>query len=61
MRLTWKDGDSTPFIGAAATLMAGPGVRWLAAVIRYAPEAPAGAARRCDTHEVICQDGAAQR
>ena len=59
MRLTWKDGVSTPFVGAAATLMAATGVFWLAAVTRYALEAPAGAARRCDTHEVICQDGAA--
>jgi hypothetical protein len=59
MRLTWKDGVSTPFVGAAATLMAGTGVFLPAAVIRYALEAPVGAARRCDTHEVTCQDGAA--
>ena len=39
MRLTWKDGDSTSLVGAAATLMAATGVFWLAAVIRYAPMA----------------------
>jgi len=61
VRLTWKDGVSTPFIEAAATLVAATGAFWFAAAIRYALMAPPGAARSCDTHEVICQDGAAQR
>ena len=49
MRLIRRDGDSTPFVGAAAALMAATGVFWLAAVIRYALEAAAGTAQRCDT------------
>ena len=61
MRLTWKDGVSTPFVEAAATPVAATGAFCFAAAIRYAPMAPAGAARSRDTHEVICQDGAAQR
>lgn len=54
MRLTWKDGVVTPFVEAAATLVAATGACWFAAAIRYALGS-------CDTHEVICQDGAAQR
>ena len=61
MRLTWKDGVSTPFGEAAATLAAATGACWSAAAIRHALMAPPGAARSCDTYEVICQDGAAQR
>jgi hypothetical protein len=61
VRLTCKDGVSTPFVGAAGTLVAATGAFLLAAAIRYAPMALAGAARSCDTHEVICQDGAVQR
>jgi hypothetical protein len=59
MRLNWKDGVSTPFVGAAAALQAPR-----ASCRPQRPsvlEAPAGAARRCDTHEVSCQDWAAQR
>ena len=61
MRLDWKDGVSAPFVEAAASLVAATGAFWFAAAIRYPLMAPAGAARSCDTHEVICQDGAAQR
>ena len=60
VRLTWKDGVSTSFVEAAATLVAAT-VVWFAAAIRYALMAPAGAARSCDAHEVICQDRVAQR
>ena len=42
MRLTWKDGVSTPFVEAAATLVAATGVLWLAAAIGYPVMAPAG-------------------
>jgi hypothetical protein len=59
--LTRKDGVSTPFVEAAAMLVAAAGVFWFAAAVRCALMAPGGAARSCDTHEVICQDGAAQR
>jgi hypothetical protein len=58
VRLTWTDGVSTRSVEAAATLVAAGA---FAAAIRYALMAPAGAARSCDTREVICQDGAAQR
>ena len=61
MRLTWKGGVSTPFVEAAATLVAATGAFWFAAAIRYALMAPAGAARSCGTHEVISRDGAARR
>ena len=61
MRLTWKDGVSAPFVGAAATLVAAMGGFWFATAVRCALMAPAGAARSCDAREVICQDGAAQR
>ena len=61
VRLTWKDGVCTPFVEAAVTLVGATGAFWFAAATRYALEAPAGAARSCATHEVICQDGAAQR
>jgi len=40
VRLTWKDGVSTPFVEAAAT-----GAFWSAAAIRYALMALAEAAR----------------
>jgi hypothetical protein len=42
VRLTWKDGVSTPFVGAAVTLVAATGAFWFAAAIQYAPEAPGG-------------------
>jgi len=61
VRLTWKDGVSTPLVEAAATPVAATVAFRFAAAIRCAVMAPAGAARSCDAHEVICQDGAAQR
>lgn len=58
MRLTWKDGVSTPFAEGAATLAA-TGAFWSAAAIRYALMAPPESVRSHDIREVICQDGAA--
>jgi len=58
--LTWKDDVYTPFVEAAATLLpprARSGSQRPSGTRRW----PGWAARSYDTHEVICQDGAAQR
>jgi hypothetical protein len=42
VRLTWKDGSSTPLVEAPATPVAATVAFWFAAAIQYALEAPGG-------------------
>ena len=59
VRLTWKDGVSTPFAEGAATLVAATGRLLVGSGHPVRTDGPSGAVRSQDIREVISQDGAA--